>query len=321
MITTLVSALLLAVAPAAGEPKASLAAPDVWVSGGRCEVRLTLTASADGASVPGWQVTPAGFAVDGQPLAEHAELAPIALAANESKTFAIDLGPALKATKDFELAFGDQKALVRVLEPAPKGLNFMDEAAMPVAELEKHWVVLDTVRGQMVVEFYPALAPNHVRNFLDLSSSGFYNGTIFHRVAPGFMAQGGDPTGTGGGDGKRKLKLEATRYKKHVKGILSMARTPDPNSASCQFFIMHGSYPSLDGGYSIFGNLVRGYATLDQIVRTKGSPIGDGTVRPSEQQAILSATVVKMPANPDDGRQGPDGKPLPKAEPAPATAK
>lgn len=333
MISTLVCAFVLSVAPAADTPKAALVAPDVWVAGGRCEVKLTLTAPAAGASVPGWQVTPAGFAVDGQPLAEHAELAPISFAANESKTYAIDLGPALKATQDFELAFGDQKATVRVLEPAPKGLNFMDEAAMPTGELEKYWVVLDTVRGPMVAEFYPAIAPNHVRNFLDLSYTGFYNGTIFHRVAPGFMAQGGDPDGTGAGNGPRQLKSEFTRYKKHVKGILSAARRGDPryardperdplkDTASCQFFLMHGAYPSLDGGYSIFGNLVRGYATLDAIVKSPGQQGPDGTVRPKEQQAIVKATVVKVPANPDDWRQGMDGKPLPKAEPTPAPEK
>ncbi|MBM3976242.1 MAG: peptidylprolyl isomerase [Planctomycetes bacterium] len=190
---------------------------------------------------------------------------------------------------------------------------------MPVAELEKYWVVLDTVRGTMVVEYFPALAQNHVRNHLDLSYTGFYNGTIFHRVGAGFMIQGGDPTGTGTGNNPKRpsLKAEFTRYKKHEKGILSMARSPHPDSASCQFFIMHGAAPFLDGKYSIFGNLVRGFATLDAIVRSPGQAGPDGTIRPKEQQVIVKATVVKIPANPDDWRQGPDGKPLPK--PAPGT--
>jgi peptidyl-prolyl cis-trans isomerase B (cyclophilin B) len=295
--------------------KIELVAPDIWVVGGRCEVKLKLTAPAEGATIPGWQFTPAGFTVDGKPLALHGELPAIVAGPNQVYETSVDLGPALKVSADFELGLGNQKALVRVLEPAPPGLDFMDEAKMPVAELEKYWVVLDTVRGLMVVEFYPALAPNHVRNYLDLSYTGFYNGTIFHRVGPGFMIQGGDPTGTGGGDGKRRLKLEATRYKRHVKGILSMARSPDPNSASCQFFIMHGANQGLDGGYSIFGNLVRGFATLDAIVRSPGQRNPDGTIRPKEQQVIVKATVVKLPPNPDDWRQGPDGKPLPKPAP------
>ncbi|TAJ17812.1 MAG: peptidylprolyl isomerase [Planctomycetota bacterium] len=190
---------------------------------------------------------------------------------------------------------------------------------MPVGELEKYWVVLDTVRGQMVAEFYPAIAPNHVRNFLELSYTGFYDGTIFHRVGRGFMIQGGDPDGTGmGGNGTKRLKAEFTRYKKHVKGILSMARSGHPDSASSQFFVMHGASPGLDGAYSIFGNLVRGYAALDAIANSKGTAIDAGTVRPAEQQVLVKATVVKIPANPDDWRQGPDGKPLPKAEPTPA---
>jgi cyclophilin family peptidyl-prolyl cis-trans isomerase len=297
--------------------KAKVTAPDVWVIGGRCMVKLALTAPAEGSSVPAWQVTAAGFQVDGAPLAPHAEQPAIALAPGETREFEVEIGLALKATTDFDLAFGTAAPVkVRVLEPAPAGLKFIDEAATPLSELEKYWVVLDTVRGTLVCEFYPAIAQNHVRNFLDLAYSGFYNGTTFHRVAPGFMIQGGDPTGTGGGDGPRSLKAEFTRYKKHLPGTLSMARAQSPDSASCQFFIMHGAAPFLDGQYSIFGNLVRGYSTLEKIVRSKGSAGPDGTIRPNELQAIVRATVVKRPSNADDWREGPDGKALSKPEAA-----
>ena len=115
--------------------------------------------------------------------------------------------------------------------------------------------------GTMKAELYPEIAPETVKNFVDLASKGFYNGLIFHRVIPGFMIQGGDPQGTGmGGPGYTiKGEFSANGFKndlKHTRGVLSMARAMDPNSAGSQFFIMHEDYPSLDGQYAAFGKLI-----------------------------------------------------------------
>jgi peptidyl-prolyl cis-trans isomerase B (cyclophilin B) len=173
-------------------------------------------------------------------------------------------------------------------QAAETGLDFMK---MPVGDLSKYHVVLETNQGNMEAEFWPDVAPNHVRNFLDLAYTGFYDGTTFHRVIPGFMIQGGDPTGTGTGDGKRKLKAEFNKMK-HDAGVLSMARSASPDSASCQFFVMHARSTHLDGQYSGFGKLVSGLDVVDKIAKTKTKP-GD---KPVETQKILKARVVKAQA-------------------------
>ncbi len=113
----------------------------------------------------------------------------------------------------------------------------------------------------MKAELYPEIAPKTVENFIDLVKKGFYNGTIFHRVIPGFMIQGGDPTGTGtGGPGHHIVgEFAANGFNnelKHTSGVLSMARAMDPNSAGSQFFIMVDDAPHLDGQYAAFGKLV-----------------------------------------------------------------
>ena len=160
---------------------------------------------------------------------------------------------------------------------------------MPLADLAQYRVVLETNQGTMEAEMWPDVAPNHVRNFLDLAYTGFYDGKTFHRVIPGFMIQGGDPTGTGTGNGPRRLKAEFNA-KKHEKGVLSMARSSDPNSASCQFFIMHERSPHLDGQYSAFGKVTSGVEVVDKIAKTKTRP-GD---KPVEPQTIVKARVVKV---------------------------
>jgi peptidyl-prolyl cis-trans isomerase B (cyclophilin B) len=132
--------------------------------------------------------------------------------------------------------------------------------------------VIKTKHGEMTVEFFPDKAPNHVKNFLDLARQGFYNGTTFHRVIPGFMIQGGCPNtrpgasgtpGTGGPGYHVDAEFNDT---KHKRGILSMARSADPNSAGSQFFVMVADYPSLDGQYTAFGRVVAGLETADAIV-------------------------------------------------------
>ncbi len=166
-----------------------------------------------------------------------------------------------------------------------KGLNFMK---MDVKDLANYRVVLQTNQGDIECEMWPDVAPNHVRNFLDLAYTGFYDGKGFHRVIKGFMIQGGCPKGTGTGDGPRRLKAEFNA-KKHEKGVLSMARSTDPDSASCQFFVMHERSPHLDNQYSAFGKAVSGLDIVDKIATTKVAP-GDKPVTP---QTITKAVVVR----------------------------
>ena len=173
------------------------------------------------------------------------------------------------------------------MQAADKGLDFMK---MPVEELATYHVLLQTNRGDIELELWPDMAPKHVANFLDLAYTGFYDQKTFHRVIPGFMIQGGCPNGIGTGDGPRKLKAEFNA-KKHEKGVLSMARSSSPDSASCQFFIMHARSPHLDGQYSAFGKLVRGVEALDKIAATRTLP----NDKPMQTQMIKKATVVRVP--------------------------
>ncbi len=118
--------------------------------------------------------------------------------------------------------------------------------------------------GVMKFRFLPNDAPNTAKRIAQLISEGFYNGIVFHRVVPGFVVQAGDPTGTGAGGSGVKLKAEFNKHK-HLKGIWSMARTADPNSADSQFFVMLGTSPHLDNQYTVFGKLIEGMDVLDGI--------------------------------------------------------
>ena len=132
-------------------------------------------------------------------------------------------------------------------------------------------VVIEMENGQKIeLELYPEVAPITVKNFEKLVSEGFYDGLIFHRVIPGFMIQGGDPLGNGMGGADENIKGEfrANGVKndlKHTRGVISMARAFDPNSASSQFFIMHADAPHLDGQYAAFGKVVSGMDAVDEI--------------------------------------------------------
>ena len=128
--------------------------------------------------------------------------------------------------------------------------------------------------GSMEVELFPEVAPITVKNFLDLVSNNFYNGIIFHRVIEGFMIQGGDPTGTGTGGSKNKIKGEfiqngVKNELMHSRGVISMARTMIPDSASSQFFIMHQDAPHLDGAYAAFGIVTSGIEVVDKIAASE----------------------------------------------------
>jgi len=156
--------------------------------------------------------------------------------------------------------------------------------------------VLHTSLGDITLGFYPDLAPEHVANFLDLAGSGFYDGTTFHRVIPGFMIQGGDPLtkdddprNDGTGNGPRRLKAEFSSTP-HKRGIVSAARGGDPNSASCQFFIVQGDSTFLDGKYSVFGYTIEGLDVVDKIVNVSR----DRRDRPLENVTINKIEVKKQ---------------------------
>lgn len=168
-------------------------------------------------------------------------------------------------------------------------------------------VTFETTRGTIKVELYPEIAPNTVNNFISLIQKGFYDGTIFHRVIPGFMIQGGDPEGTGmGGPGYGiKGEFATNGFKndlKHTTGVLSMARSQRPNSAGSQFFIMVDDAPHLDGQYAAFGKVTEGIDVAQAIV---SSP-RDWSDRPREDQVMTKVTVETFGVDYDEPVTGPE---------------
>jgi peptidyl-prolyl cis-trans isomerase B (cyclophilin B) len=146
---------------------------------------------------------------------------------------------------------------------------------------------------QMEAELYPDIAPATVENFVSLINEKFFDGIIFHRVIKGFMIQGGDPTGTGMGGSEKTVKGEFAsngfnNQLKHTRGVLSMARTMDPNSASSQFFIMHEDAPHLDGQYAAFGKITKGIEVVDEIA----SVATDFRDKPLEEQKIRTIEII-----------------------------
>ena len=144
----------------------------------------------------------------------------------------------------------------------------------------------------MRAELYPEIAPETVKNFVDLVEKGFYDGTIFHRVIPGFMIQGGDPTGTGTGGPGHSIKGEFStngfeNNLKHDRGVLSMARSMHPDSAGSQFFVMVAKSPHLDGQYAAFGKIIEGIEATDKIVGTSR----DSRDKPKEKQMMKKVTM------------------------------
>ena len=131
-------------------------------------------------------------------------------------------------------------------------------------------IYLDVPKGRVVIELRPDLAPKTVARIKELTRKGFYDGIAFHRVIPGFMAQTGDPRGDGTGGSGHTIKGEFSKNEKHVRGVVSMARTSDPNSADSQFFIMFDAAPSLDGQYAIWGKVVSGMEYIDAIKKGDG---------------------------------------------------
>lgn len=154
-------------------------------------------------------------------------------------------------------------------------------------------VVIEMENGKKIkLELYPDAAPITVANFEKLVKENFYDGLIFHRVISGFMIQGGDPEGTGMGGAKEKIKGEfrangVDNPVKHTRGVISMARSQMPNSASSQFFIMHKDAPHLDGQYAAFGKVVEGIEVVDEIAEVDT----DWNDKPLTEQKIKSITI------------------------------
>lgn len=168
--------------------------------------------------------------------------------------------------------------------------------------------IIKTKFGDMEVRFFPEIAPKHVENFLKLAKDGFYNGTIFHRVIPGFMIQGGDPTtknsknkdayGTGGPGHNVKAEFSD---RPHKRGVLSMARAQDPDSAGSQFFIVVEDSRFLDGKYTVFGEVVKGIGVADKIVSAprvqcdSGRPVppGEGPCDNPLERVEMTVMVIE----------------------------
>ena len=153
-------------------------------------------------------------------------------------------------------------------------------------------VTFETTRGTIKAELYPEIAPNTVNNFISLIQKGFYDGTIFHRVIPGFMIQGGDPEGTGmGGPGygiKGEFAMNGFKNDlKHTTGVLSMARSQRPNSAGSQFFIMVDDAPHLDGQYAAFGKVIEGMDVVNEIAECDT----DYSDKPLDPQIMAKVTA------------------------------
>ncbi len=161
-------------------------------------------------------------------------------------------------------------------------------------KIEKNPIATITMENNDVikVELYPNVAPNTVSNFISLANSKFYNGLIFHRVIPGFMIQGGDPEGTGMGGPDYSIEGEFSSNGfendvKHERGVISMARAQDPNSAGSQFFIMVADSTQLDGDYAAFGKVTEGMEAVDKIVAVDTNEQD----KPLEDQKIKEITV------------------------------
>jgi peptidylprolyl isomerase len=153
-------------------------------------------------------------------------------------------------------------------------------------------LLLELKDGPVVIEMRPDLAPRHVEQIKRLTREKFYDGVVFHRVIEGFMAQTGDPTGTGAGGSGRRLPAEFSR-ERHVPGVVSMARAQDPNSADSQFFIMFSAYPSLDGQYTIWGRVTAGMEAVNRIKR--GDSARNGVVQ-TPDRIVRMRVMADVPA-------------------------
>jgi cyclophilin family peptidyl-prolyl cis-trans isomerase len=188
----------------------------------------------------------------------------------------------------------------------PASTTTAAEENRPMSQYQNKVAELHTSAGEIDIRFFPDVAPNHVKNFIDLAEKGFYNGTKFHRVIPGFMIQGGDPNtvsgspstwGTGGSGKNVGAEFNSVSHK---RGVVSMARSNDPNSASSQFFIVTSDSKFLDNQYTVFGQVTKGMDVADKIVN---APKGEQD-RPNSPTSIEK--IVIREAKPEE--QGPAPK-------------
>lgn len=178
---------------------------------------------------------------------------------------------------------------------------FMTATAAQARDLE-NTLYLQLKDGVVVIEMRPDLAPKHVEQIKKLAREKFYDGIVFHRVIDGFMAQTGDPTGTGSGGSKLPDLNAEFSNEKHVRGSVSMARTNDPNSANSQWFICFRETPSLDGQYTIWGKVTEGMQLVDRI--KKGNPDDNGSViSPDKIITLRVAADVEKAAAPTAAAQ------------------
>jgi peptidyl-prolyl cis-trans isomerase B (cyclophilin B) len=250
------------------------------------------------------------YAPDGKGLnAAMLDASCIAIETGEGKTLkpksekiprqALRLGK--KATVSREVNLGEALDGLKT-QTLEVGWSFGDDQAEPLTVRVYEWdlkaieAVITTSMGEMTAEFFPEKAPITVMNFVDLSLKGFYDGLTFHRVVPGFMIQGGCPIGDGTGDPGYFIKGEFTDIT-HSRGTLSMARTADPDSAGCQFFIMHQDNERLDYQYAAFGRLTSGFDVLDEIVEveTTFQRGGQEKSRPVNPPKIEKITIREKP--------------------------
>jgi cyclophilin family peptidyl-prolyl cis-trans isomerase len=168
-----------------------------------------------------------------------------------------------------------------------KTMHWNSAPKMSIDTSKKYTAVIQTVKGDLVLELFAKGVPVTVNNFVFLARQGYYDNTTFHRVIPGFMAQAGDPTGTGSGGPGYTFANEITTYK-HVAGALSMAHSDLPNSNGSQFFICYQAEPALDGNYSVFGQLIEGMDVLLNITPR------DPTQNPQfEGDKIIKITIIE----------------------------
>ncbi len=191
--------------------------------------------------------------------------------------------------------------------PAPEAPSQAATYQAPEVKTGEEVGVIETAKGQIIVKFFPAVAPKHVAQFKKLANAKFWDGTRFHRCIPGFMIQGGDPNtkdlskagywGTGGYEEKGKEVNVPAEFNstKHVRGVLSAARSQDPDSASSQFFLMHADSDFLDGQYSAYGQIVKGIEVVDEIVKT-GNPANNGSIDdPKDAVLVKTIRIAKWP--------------------------
>ncbi len=184
-----------------------------------------------------------------------------------------------------------------VINVTPSGSEDEDVTKIPEVAINYIATIVVEDYGEIVVELDSSVAPKTVTNFVKLAQDGFYNGLTFHRIMEGFMIQGGCPygTGTGGSDENIYGEFSSNGFENnlsHTRGVISMARSQDKNSASSQFFIVHKDSPHLDGDYAAFGEVIKGMDVVDLICSRSNPVDNNGTILPEEQPMITSIIIT-----------------------------